>query len=161
MKLFGAVVFNLSLILLSSSSAMAGSGSSLAAKQDLQIIEKFKESSISKGILQRHCKKMPAIAELCKGSASDLQGADLSEVKEAVVADLEKEASGEVQSQAVNVSTVSGSNSSVNVSSGSGNSQSSTSTGTAAAYPGAECVKQVMTNMNNFMTRFNNRANKI
>ncbi|WP_413288169.1 hypothetical protein [Bdellovibrio sp. HCB337] len=128
MKMVGTLLLNLVFVFGSASVAMAESPSQSAAKKDLQLLEKFKDSSIvAKGILKRRCLKNPEISELCKSSASELSGADLSEVKETVVSDLEKEVSEEpkMESQAVNVS------------SGDGTQSSNVSVG---SYPGAACV---------------------
>jgi hypothetical protein len=150
MKKLSTLLLNL-VITFGATSAMAKISSS-AAKRDLQSIEKFQGSEVAKSILLRHCQKLPSISELCKG---ELSSADLGEVKEAVVADLEQSASeGEPQatSQAV----------SVNVSSGD-NTQQSTST--VGSYPGAACVQNAMASLRNINrnlsglnARLNNKA---
>lgn len=126
------------IVLVGASQALAQSES---AKRDLQLIQKFQGSELSKKLIERHCKSLPEVSDLCKGEMSPAQE---SIVEEAVKEDL--------QQQSVQSSTVS-----TNVSSGSGNQQSST---VQAAYPGANCVQQAMANLNKVTSGLAGRLNK-
>lgn len=126
------------LVLVGASQALAQSES---AKRDLQLIQKFQGSELSKKLIQRHCQSLPQVSELCKG--------EMSPAQEAVAEEAVKE---DLQQQSVQSSSVS-----TNVTSGDGAQQSST---VKAAYPGADCVQQAMQNLNKVTSGLAARLNK-
>lgn len=152
MKNIIMAAISFSFIFVGASQALAQSESAQSAKKDLQLIEKFQGSELSKRLIKRHCKSLPEISDLCAGS--EMTPAAESTVEQAVKEDLQQKS---VQSTSVsNNAVVSGASTSVNVSQGSGNSQSSSVIVTGSS----DCVKQAMANINKFNSGFAARLNK-
>lgn len=129
-------------VFVGASQALAQSDSS-KAKLDLQLIEKYKGTELAKKLIERRCKSLPEVSSLCQ-SSQPMSPAQEDTVEQAVKEDLQQQ-------------SVQSSSASVNVSSGDGATQNSTVT---AAYPGADCVQQAVTNINKFTSGLAARLNK-